>query len=235
MCETDSSGVGIRSISSPDTRLRVWASRRHRVTLWKSPMGGVPNPFPASPRGTAPAPPSGTGVMNRVVSAVRRWFARWQATASHRWRSRSRGQPSLTPVLLASERDDDYQTLQALLQNTKWSVARRMSWSEVSSFCDRVVNPVVLRGPALSRLGLAVHGFIASQSCGEPLSDLTFGRLRPVLVERIGAARRVRRSRAAIRTLRGAPNSGFCAKALRSRLAAFALASGEGRLAYRKV
>jgi hypothetical protein len=69
-------------------------------------------------------------------------------------------------------------------------------------------------GPALSRLKLAVHGFIASQSCGEPVSDFTFGRLRLVLMERVGAARRFRRSRAAIRALRGASNPGFCPKAL---------------------
>jgi hypothetical protein len=50
----------------------------------------------------------------------------------------------MRPVLLASERDDDYQTLQALLHNTRWSVARAITWSDVSSLCGRVVNPVVL-------------------------------------------------------------------------------------------
>ena len=48
------------------------------------------------------------------------------------------------PVLLASGRDDDYVTLQALLQDTKWSVARALTWAEVSSFCGRVASPVVL-------------------------------------------------------------------------------------------
>jgi DNA-binding NtrC family response regulator len=48
------------------------------------------------------------------------------------------------PVLLASERDDDYQRLQAILQDTKWSVVRALSWGEVSSFCGRVASPVVL-------------------------------------------------------------------------------------------
>ena len=47
-------------------------------------------------------------------------------------------------ILLASERDDDYRTLQALLQDTKWNAARALSWGEVSSFCCREVSPVVL-------------------------------------------------------------------------------------------
>lgn len=51
---------------------------------------------------------------------------------------------ALMPVLLASERDDDYQNLRALLHNSKWSVERAKSWNDVSSFCDRVVNQVVL-------------------------------------------------------------------------------------------
>ncbi len=50
----------------------------------------------------------------------------------------------LTRVLLASERDDDYHTFQVLLENTKWSVARALSWSEVSGYCDCVVDPVIL-------------------------------------------------------------------------------------------
>jgi hypothetical protein len=75
-------------------------------------------------------------------------------------------------------------------------------------------EPGRLGGQALSRLRLAFHGFIASQSYGELLSDLTFGRLRPVLMERIGAVRRFRGSRAAIRALRGTSNPGFCPKAL---------------------
>jgi DNA-binding NtrC family response regulator len=85
--------------------------------------------------------------MIRVLSVFRRWFGSG---------ARLKGLPSagipvgrghgavLMPVLLASERDDDYQNLTALLDNTKWSVERAKSWSDVSSFCDRVVNQVVL-------------------------------------------------------------------------------------------
>jgi len=47
-------------------------------------------------------------------------------------------------VLLASEREDDYRTLQTLLHNTKWSVARALSWDELSGFCGRAASPVVL-------------------------------------------------------------------------------------------
>jgi PleD family two-component response regulator len=75
-------------------------------------------------------------VMKRVISEVRSWF-----------RSSSRGRdqvPALIPVLLASGREDDYQTLQALLQDTKWSVERALSWNEVSHFCEGAVSPVVL-------------------------------------------------------------------------------------------
>ena len=85
--------------------------------------------------------------MNRVISAVRNWFrpvARGNGIPS-RGAPVCRGQATaLMPVLLASERDDDYQRLQALLQDTKWSVERALSWGEVSSFCGRVVSPVVL-------------------------------------------------------------------------------------------
>jgi AmiR/NasT family two-component response regulator len=85
--------------------------------------------------------------MNWVVSAVRSWFrsvVRENSLPSP-GAPVGRGQASaLMPVLLASERDDDYQTLQALLHNTRWSVARALSWGEASSFCGRVVNPVVL-------------------------------------------------------------------------------------------
>jgi hypothetical protein len=48
------------------------------------------------------------------------------------------------PVLLASERDDDYHVLERILQDTKWRVVRALSWGEVSSFCGRAVSPVVL-------------------------------------------------------------------------------------------
>ena len=48
------------------------------------------------------------------------------------------------PVLLASERDDDYHGLEEILQDTKWRVVRALSWGEVSTFCDRAVSPVVL-------------------------------------------------------------------------------------------
>ena len=71
----------------------------------------------------------------RALSVFRRWFGS-VAPAS------VGGAP--IPVLLASERDDDYQTLQALLHNTKWSVERATSWSDVSGFCHRVANQVVL-------------------------------------------------------------------------------------------
>jgi FixJ family two-component response regulator len=52
--------------------------------------------------------------------------------------------PRLTRVLLASERDDDYRQLKTLLQDTKWSVARALSWSEVSSICNCLTYPVIL-------------------------------------------------------------------------------------------
>jgi FixJ family two-component response regulator len=85
--------------------------------------------------------------MNRVISAVRNWFR----SVAHGNGVPSLGAPvcrgqatALMPVLLASERDDDYQTLHALLQDTKWSVARALFWGEVSSFCGCVVDPVVL-------------------------------------------------------------------------------------------
>jgi hypothetical protein len=51
---------------------------------------------------------------------------------------------TLMPVLLASEREDGYQALQALLQDTKWSVARALSWAEAASFRGSAANPVVL-------------------------------------------------------------------------------------------
>src|SRR5258707_8208584 len=77
--------------------------------------------------------------MIRVLSVFRRWFDSVVRVSG------GRGQAAaLMPVLLASERDDDYQNLRALLHNTKWSVERAISWSDVSSFCDRVVNQVVL-------------------------------------------------------------------------------------------
>jgi len=85
--------------------------------------------------------------MNRVISVIRNWFhsvARGNGVPSV-GAPVCRGQATaLMPVLLASERDDDYQKLQALLHDTKWSVARALSWGEVSSFCGRGVSPVVL-------------------------------------------------------------------------------------------
>jgi hypothetical protein len=175
--------------------------------------------------------------MIRVFSLFRQWF---------RSMVRVNGLPppgipvgrgqaaAVMPVLLASERDNDYQNLQALLHNTKWTVGRAISWSDVQVLRPRC-KPGRVVGPPLSRLRLAVLGFLASLSRPEPLSDSTFGCLRPVLVERAGTARRLRRSRAAIRILRAVPHPGICAKALRSRLAAFTFASGKRRLAHRKV
>src|SRR5450756_755842 len=85
--------------------------------------------------------------MNKAISAVRDWFR--SIGRAERLPSpgapAGRGQtPAMIPILLASERDDDYRTLRALLQNTKWTLVRPLSWGEVSSFCDRAVNPVVL-------------------------------------------------------------------------------------------
>jgi DNA-binding NtrC family response regulator len=85
--------------------------------------------------------------MNRVISAIRNWFhsvARGNGVPSVGAPVRRGQATALMPVLLASERNDDYQTLHALLQDTKWSVARALSWGEVSSFCGRVASPVVL-------------------------------------------------------------------------------------------
>jgi FixJ family two-component response regulator len=74
--------------------------------------------------------------MNRAISTIRNWF---------RLSLQGRDQvPVLLPVLLASERHDDYQVLQALLHDTKWSVARALSWNEVSRFCESAAHPVVL-------------------------------------------------------------------------------------------
>jgi FixJ family two-component response regulator len=47
------------------------------------------------------------------------------------------------PILLASERDDDFRALQALLEDTRWRVVRALSWGEVSSY-GRLGSPVVL-------------------------------------------------------------------------------------------
>ena len=85
--------------------------------------------------------------MNRFISAVREWFGSIGRASQlpSPGAPVGRGQaPTVIPILLASERDDDYRTLQALLQNTKWTLERPLSWGEVSDFCDRVVNPVVL-------------------------------------------------------------------------------------------
>ena len=85
--------------------------------------------------------------MNKVISAVCAWFGSIVRADRLPYSGASvrRGQvPALIPILLASERNDDYRTLQALLQNTRWTLVRPLSWGEVSSFCDRAVNPVVL-------------------------------------------------------------------------------------------
>ena len=86
--------------------------------------------------------------MNRISLAFHRWFgslARGDGDASRSLPVGDRGQTlAIMPVLLASGRDDDYQALQAIFHNTKWSMVRALSWNEVSSFCERMVNPVVL-------------------------------------------------------------------------------------------
>jgi DNA-binding NtrC family response regulator len=74
--------------------------------------------------------------MKRVISAVRSWFRSSPDVCDR--------VPALKPVLLASGRDEDYQTLQALLKDTKWSVARALSRNDASRFCEGAVNPVVL-------------------------------------------------------------------------------------------
>ena len=85
--------------------------------------------------------------MNRAISTVRSWF-RSVAPGNGvpcRGAPVCRGQATTSmPVVLASERNDDYMTLHALLQDTKWSVTQALSWGEVSRFCGRVVSPVVL-------------------------------------------------------------------------------------------
>ena len=86
-------------------------------------------------------------VMNRVISAVRNCFrsiVRGNGFPFPGTPIGGRQDSALRPVLLASERNDDYQTLQALLQDTKWSVVRAFSLGEVFSFCDCLVTPVVL-------------------------------------------------------------------------------------------
>ena len=85
--------------------------------------------------------------MNRLISTVCDWFGSIVRADQLPYSGASvvRGQvPALIPILLASERDDDYRRLQALLQNTRWTLVRPLSWGEVSSFCDRAVNSVVL-------------------------------------------------------------------------------------------
>jgi FixJ family two-component response regulator len=85
--------------------------------------------------------------MKSVVSAVRNWIRSMaeEGPVPTPGAPEESGQASaLMPVLLASERDDDHQTLQALLQNTRWTVARALSWGDAASFCGRVIKPVIL-------------------------------------------------------------------------------------------
>ena len=113
----------------------------------EKPVGRRTQPTPRHPRDTAPAPPSGISSheQGRFRSAPlvplgcgrAHCFARPVAGSAINLLR-------LMPVLLASERDDDHQTLQALLHDTKWTVARALSWGEASSFCGRAVKPVVL-------------------------------------------------------------------------------------------
>ncbi len=92
---------------------------------------------PVSPGGQ---PTRGAGehrsIMSKAISAVRNWFRPSPMGRDHA--------PALMPVLLASGRDDDYQTLKAFLHDTKWSVVQALSSDELSSFCECTVNPVVL-------------------------------------------------------------------------------------------
>jgi FixJ family two-component response regulator len=74
--------------------------------------------------------------MNKTISAVRNWLR-----LSPAGREQS---PAPVPILLASGRDDDYQTLQSFLHGTKWRVERALSWNEVPSLCECHLNPVVL-------------------------------------------------------------------------------------------
>lgn len=111
--------------------------------------------------------------------------------------------PSMKPVLLASERENDHRSLQVLLQDTEWNPTRVLSWGEISSCCGCMVSPVVLVDRQFQ--GSNWRATVSSLfNPGEPLSDFTFGRLRPVPMERIGPARRFRHSHPAFRPLRSA-------------------------------
>ncbi len=90
---------------------------------------------PPGPRGALEHQP----VMNRVISALCRLLGPSVRGSFSRSPCNSGGS-----VLLASERDDDYQTLQTHLQNTKWSVVQALSLSVAAKFCDGAVSPVVL-------------------------------------------------------------------------------------------
>ncbi len=74
--------------------------------------------------------------MNRAIFRLRNWL-RWFPVDRHQ-------APALKPLLLASDLDEDYQTLQALLRDTKWSLTRALSWNDVSAFYETTLNPVVL-------------------------------------------------------------------------------------------
>jgi hypothetical protein len=196
--------------------LRVWASRRDRFTLWVSSLGGVRKPSPVSPRGTAPAPPAGISYELGCLSGPQLVpFGRARERSPLAWRSR-RARPSFRPDAGSPRIRAGRRLSNAPGASPQYAVERctGVILGRGVQFLRPRGEPGRLGGQALSRFRLAVHGCIASQSYGELLSDLTIGRLRPVLMERIGAVRRFRGSRAAIRALRGASNPGFCSKAL---------------------
>jgi DNA-binding NtrC family response regulator len=85
--------------------------------------------------------------MSSVVSVVRNWLRSLVGgdTLPSPVPRQDHNQPSvLRPILLASERDDDHRTLEALLHDTGWTVAWAKSWGDASNFCGRVIKPVIL-------------------------------------------------------------------------------------------
>jgi len=118
--------------------------------------------------------------MNSVVSVVRNWLhsVLGEDTVPSRRTAVEIGQaPAQMTILLASERDDDHQTLQALLHNTRWTVARALSWGDAASFCGRVIKPVILVDRYFQgsdwRFTLSSMVNLESNSCLILLSDVS--------------------------------------------------------------